>query len=72
MRNENEIKLKRAYWEGVYYSLNPAERHKSDKAKKEWLTAEVWLSALDWSLGLVTNSATTLGRESNINDGRDI
>ena len=70
MRDENEIQLKRDYWSGVYYALNPAERYRSDESEKEWLTAEVWLSALDWSLGHATNSATTLG-QMHKSDGRD-
>jgi hypothetical protein len=71
MRDENEIQSKRNYWLGVYYALNPAERNRSEKSEKEWLTAEVWINALEWSLGQATNSATTLGQMDNT-DGRDI
>jgi hypothetical protein len=60
MRGEDEIKSKRAYWSGVYYALDPAERHKSEKSQTVWLTAEVWLTALDWILGQTTDSATTI------------
>jgi hypothetical protein len=48
MRDENEIKLKRAYWSGVFDALKPAEKSRSEKSEKERLTAEVWLTALDW------------------------
>ncbi len=68
MRDEIEIKLKRAYWQGVYYSLNPEKRGRSDKSEKEWITAYIWLTALDWSLGLAQDSMTVL-RESE--DNRD-
>jgi hypothetical protein len=68
MRDENEIKLKRAYWSGVYYALNPAERLRSEKSEKEWLTAEVWLTALDWILGQATDSASTLRKLEDTKD----
>jgi hypothetical protein len=51
MRDDNEIKLKRAYWFGVFDALNTPEKAKSDKVDKEKLTAQVWLAALDWILG---------------------
>ena len=68
MKSEKEIKLKRAYWQGVYNSLNPETRARSEQSEKEWLTASIWLIALDWSLGLALNSATVL-RE--VEDNRD-
>jgi hypothetical protein len=68
VKNENEIKLKRAYWQGVYYSLNPEKRARSEKSEKEWLIASAWLAALDWSLGLAQDSATVL-RE--VEDNKD-
>jgi hypothetical protein len=68
VRDENAIKLKRAYWSGVYYALNPAERLRSEKSQKEWLTAEVWLTALDWILGQATDSATTLRKLEDTKD----
>ncbi len=71
MRNEIEVTQKRDYWSSIYYALNPTERHRSDQSEREWLTAEVWLTALNWSLGLATNSATTLER-INYKDGRDL
>jgi hypothetical protein len=51
MRDEAEIKLKRAYWVGVVEGLKAAEKRRSNKFEKEQLTAEVWLAALDWELG---------------------
>lgn len=68
MRDENEIKLKRDYWSAVYCTLDPAKRRRSFESEKEWLTAEVWLIALDWSLGQATNSATTFGLPDNKDD----
>jgi hypothetical protein len=60
VKSEDEIKLKRAYWQGVYYSLDPEKRAQSEKSGQEWLTASIWLTVLDWSLGLVQDLATTL------------
>jgi len=60
MKDENEIKSKRAYWSGVYYALDPAKRLESRKSQTVWLTAEVWLTALDWVLGQATDSVTTI------------
>jgi hypothetical protein len=57
MRDENEIKLKRAYWFGVYDALNTAEKGRSEKLDKEKLTAQVWIAALDWLLGQSEESA---------------
>ncbi len=57
MRDESEIKLKRAYWYGVYDALNTPEKARSDKSDKEKLTAQVWLAALDWLLGQGEESA---------------
>jgi len=68
MRDESEIKSKRDYWLGVYYALNPADRHSQDKSGKEWLVSEIWLSALDWSLGQATNTATTLRKHQEVGD----
>ncbi len=65
MRDENEIKLKRAYWQGVYDALNPAERTRSERTEKERLSAEVWLSALDWILKQNEESASLLGKGEN-------
>ena len=61
MRDDNEIKSKRAYWSGVYYALDPANRGGSHESQREWVTAQVWLTALDWVLGRATDSTTTLG-----------
>ncbi len=61
MRDETEIKLKRAYWSGVYHALDPANKQGSREAQKVWLTAEVWLTAIDWVLGRATASATIVG-----------
>jgi hypothetical protein len=60
VRDESEIKLKRAYWQGFYYSLNPTEKSISKESEKAWLIAHVWLTALDWVLGQATDSGTTL------------
>lgn len=71
MKDENEVKLKRAYWEGVYYALDPQERSKSDRSETLWVTAEVWLGALDWVLGRATDSAATLKQISDELGGWD-
>ncbi len=59
MRDESEIRLKRAYWAGVFYGLDPDEKHKPGRQQRHWLTAEVWLTALDWALGQATDPATS-------------
>lgn len=60
MIDESEIKLKRAYWQGVFDALTHGERSRSEKSEKDRLTAEVWLTALDWILGQKDQSASTL------------
>ncbi len=50
MRHEHEIRLKRAYWQGVYDALCGEGKSKSDKLERERLTAENWLTSLDWIL----------------------
>ncbi len=60
MREENEIKLKRAYWQGVFDALKSPEKSRSDRLDKDKLTAEVWLSALDWILGQAQESVSLL------------
>jgi hypothetical protein len=50
MRNETEINLKRAYWNGAFDTLNTPENAKSDKFNKEKLIAQTWLASLDWIL----------------------
>ncbi len=60
MRNEAEVREKRAYWLGVYHTLDPNKRTRSAKSQKTWLTAEVWLRALAWALGQATDSSTTI------------
>ena len=60
MRDENEIKLKRAYWQGVFDALKPVEKSRSEKSEKERVTAGVWLTALDWVLVPGEESGTTL------------
>jgi hypothetical protein len=67
MRDESEIKLKRAYWQGVFDALTPGERSRSEKSEKEKLTAEVWLTALDWILGQAEEAASTLVKAENKN-----
>jgi hypothetical protein len=62
---ENEIKLKRAYWQGVFDALSHGERSRSEKSEKDRLTAEVWLTALDWILGQKDQSASTLESTQN-------
>jgi hypothetical protein len=62
MRDENEIKLKRSYWYGVYDALNTPEKAREGKADKEKLTAQVWLAALDWLLGQGEEAAAKLDR----------
>ncbi len=50
MRDEYEIKLKRAYWQGVYDAVGGEGKSKSGKLEHERLTAEIWLSSLNWIL----------------------
>jgi hypothetical protein len=57
VKSENEIRLKQAYWSGVYYTLDPSDKHYSQKV---WLTAEVWLNVLNWAVGRAADSATTI------------
>jgi hypothetical protein len=51
MKDENEIRLKRAYWSGVFDALKPTDKSRSEKSEKDRLTAEVWIAAIDWILG---------------------
>ena len=60
MRDEAEMRVKRAYWEGVYYALDPDRRARSPRSRRQWLTAETWLKALDWALGQAMDTGTTL------------
>jgi len=62
MRDENEIRLKRAYWYGVFDALNVPEKARTDKLDKEKPTAQVWLAALDWLLGQGEEAASKLDR----------
>jgi hypothetical protein len=63
VRDENEIKLKRAYWSGVFDALKPAEKSRSEKSEKDKMTAGIWIAALDWMLGQETTS--TVEKEEN-------
>ncbi len=65
MRDESEIKLKRAYWQGVYDALTRGERTRSEKSERDRVSAEVWLGALDWILGQAEDSASSLGKTEN-------
>lgn len=67
MRDENEIKLKRSYWQGVFDALTRGERTKSDKSERDRLAAEVWLSSLDWILGQGEESTSALVKTDNSN-----
>ena len=60
MRDENEIRLKRAYWQGVSDALSHNEKSKSEKSERDRVSAEVWLTALDWILGQADDSASNL------------
>jgi hypothetical protein len=60
LREENEIKLKRAYWQGVFDALKSPDKSRSDRLDKDKLTSEVWLSALDWILGQKEESASLI------------
>ncbi len=60
MREENEIKLKRAYWQGVFDALKSPEKSRTDRLDKDKLTSEVWLAALDWILGQAQESTSLL------------
>jgi hypothetical protein len=61
MKDENEIKLKRAYWQGVFDALKTPEKGRSDRIDKDKLTSEVWLSALDWILGQKDEPTSSIG-----------
>jgi len=65
LRDENEIRLKQAYWQGVYDALNTADRSRSEKSERDRTTAEVWLAALDWLLGQTEDSTSSLARPEN-------
>jgi hypothetical protein len=67
MRDENEIKLKRAYWNGAFDTLNIPENAKSDKLNREKVVAQTWLTALDWILG---QSEEIAGKQINVEDKR--
>jgi hypothetical protein len=71
LRDETEVNLKRAYWSGVYHGLDPEQRHRSEKTERAWLTAEVWLAALNWVLGRAGNSASVLRPMDAETDGWD-
>ena len=62
MRDETEIRLKQAYWQGVSDALNSGEKSRSEKSEKDRLTAEVWLAALDWLLGQADESTSMMGK----------
>jgi hypothetical protein len=62
MRDENEIKLKRSYWQGVFDALKSPDKSRSDRLDKDKLTSEVWLTALDWILGQKEDSASSIER----------
>jgi hypothetical protein len=47
MKNENEIQLKRAYWQGVFDALKTSRK---GDGEKERVTAQVWVQAMDWIL----------------------
>ncbi len=61
MKDEKQLQLKRAYWSGVYYALDPADKRSPTGTQKLWLTAEIWLTAIDWVLGHATESKTVFG-----------
>jgi hypothetical protein len=63
--DENEIKMKRAYWQGVFDALSHGEKSRSEKSEKDRLTAEVWLTVLDWILGQKEESASILEKMQN-------
>jgi hypothetical protein len=62
LRDENEVRLKKAYWQGVYDALKNSDRSRSERTEKDKLTAEVWLNVLDWILGQIEDSAGTLNK----------
>ena len=71
MRDENALKLKQAYWSGVFDALKPTDKNRSEKSEKERLTAEVWLAALQWVLGEGTESGPTIGKVEDKKDDND-
>ena len=66
MRSENEVRLKLSYWHGAADTLNTPENARSDKLIKEKITAQTWLTALDWMLGQSEESANKLGKPEEI------
>ncbi len=71
MRDENALKLKQAYWTGVFDALKPTDKSRSEKSEKERLTAEIWLTALQWVLGEGTESEPTIGKAEDKKDNND-
>jgi hypothetical protein len=63
MRDENEIKLKRSYWQGVFDALKSPDKSRTDRSDKDKITAEVWLASLDWILGQKEESASLLEKK---------
>jgi hypothetical protein len=57
MKDEAEIKLKRAYWQGVFDALSGPKKSDSDK---ERITAQVWVQAMDWILDKAKDSDTKI------------
>jgi hypothetical protein len=65
LRDENEIRLKQAYWQGVYDALSSPDRSRSERSERDRVTAEVWLAALDWLLGQAEDSTSMLSKSEN-------
>jgi hypothetical protein len=63
LKSESELEIKKAYWSGVFYALDPERRGVSEKTARLWTTAHIWITAIDWTLGRATNSATMVGEK---------
>ena len=63
MRDETEINLKRAYWQGVFDALKSPDKSRSDRLDKDKITSEVWLSAMDWILAQKEESASVFEKK---------
>ena len=60
MRDENEVKVKRAYWQGVHDASATGDRSRSERLERQRVSAKVWLTALDWILGNADESASNV------------
>ncbi len=62
MKDENQVRIKRSYWEGVLDTLSTHGNTRSDKYIKEKIAAETWLVVLDWILGQAEESSSEVDK----------